>query len=38
MEDYKCPICGGDIYDLDDGNKKCNNCGTTFPNISKSNE
>lgn len=32
MSDYKCPSCGGDLYDIDNNNKKCCTCGTTFTN------
>mgnify|MGYP003756207773 CR=1 FL=1 len=38
MDDYKCPSCGGDLYDVNNDNKKCCTCGTTYPDYSKSKE
>lgn len=27
LNDYKCPICGGDLYDTTEGKKCCTGCG-----------
>jgi rubrerythrin len=28
--DYKCPVCGGDLYDMENS-QKCSRCGNESP-------
>jgi DNA-directed RNA polymerase subunit RPC12/RpoP len=34
QDDYKCPVCGGDLYDTNTektGEQQCTNCGNHYP-------